>query len=108
MPLLRRLRHQSRRTSLDELPQLLNVILGEMSLVGPRPMMPSQQKLYSGRAYYRLRPGMTGSWQVSDRNETTFAARASFDDAYESELGFATDARILAQTIGVMLRGTGV
>lgn len=59
-----------RKTSLDELPQLWNVLTGDMSLVGPRPMMPSQTRLYPGRAYYRLRPGLTGFWQISHRNET--------------------------------------
>ena len=71
-----------RRTSMDELPQLLNVLVGDMSLVGPRPMMPSQQALYPGHAYYRLRPGVTGSWQVSARNASTFAARANFESSH--------------------------
>ncbi len=97
-----------RRTSLDELPQLVNVLTGDMSLVGPRPMMPCQQALYPGHAYYRLRPGVTGSWQVSARNETSFAARASYDDDYEQSVGLATDADIIARTVGVVLRGTGV
>ena len=97
-----------RRTSLDELPQLINVMLGDMSLVGPRPMMPSQQALYSGHAYYRLRPGVTGSWQVSERNASTFADRAKYDDSYESELSFGTDANIILRTIGVVFRCTGV
>ncbi len=97
-----------RRTSLDELPQLINVLLGDMSLVGPRPMMPSQQALYSGHAYYRLRPGVTGSWQVSERNASTFADRAKYDDSYESELSLATDANIIVRTIGVVLRCTGI
>ena len=68
-----------RKSSFDELPQLWNVFRGEMSIVGPRPMMTSQQSLYPGRAYYALRPGITGLWQVSDRNRSSFAARASFD-----------------------------
>jgi lipopolysaccharide/colanic/teichoic acid biosynthesis glycosyltransferase len=55
-----------RKTSLDELPQLFNVLSGDMSLVGPRPMMPEQRKLYRGRAYYQLRPGVSGNWQISD------------------------------------------
>ena len=53
-----------------------------MSLVGPRPMMPGQAALYPGRAYYALRPGVTGFWQISDRNETSFAGRAAFDTEY--------------------------
>ena len=97
-----------RRTSMDELPQLLNVLSGDMSIVGPRPMMTNQQALYPGHGYYRLRPGLTGSWQVSSRNESTFAERATFDDAYENELSFATDARIIAKTVGVVVRCTGV
>lgn len=96
-----------RKTSLDELPQLWNVLRGEMSLVGPRPMMPEQQHLYPGTAYYSLRPGITGSWQVADRNESSFAARAEFDTAYEETLSFATDLGILAATVAVVLRGTG-
>lgn len=97
-----------RRTSLDELPQLINVLTGDMSLVGPRPMLPSQQALYPGHAYYRLRPGVTGSWQVSARNESSFADRAHFDDDYEARVSLATDAGIVARTVGVVLRGTGV
>lgn len=96
-----------RRSSLDELPQLWNILIGEMSLVGPRPMMPSQQKMYRGTAYYDLVPGLTGYWQVSDRNESNFAARVGFDDRYARELTFATDIRILFRTVGVVLRGTG-
>jgi exopolysaccharide production protein ExoY len=96
-----------RKTSLDELPQLWNVLKGDMSLVGPRPMMPEQQALYPGTAYYSLRPGITGSWQVTDRNESSFAARAEFDTSYEETLSLANDLRILAATVAVVLRGTG-
>ncbi|MDA8586159.1 sugar transferase [Rhodobacteraceae bacterium] len=97
-----------RRSSMDELPQLLNVLMGDMSLVGPRPMMPDQQALYPGQGYYRLRPGMTGSWQVSARSASTFAARAGYDDTYEQSLSFSNDVSIVAKTVGVVLRGTGV
>lgn len=96
-----------RRSSLDELPQLWNVLKGDMSLVGPRPMMPDQQKLYPGLAYYQLRPGITGLWQVSDRNSSTFAERARFDAAYVRKLSFTTDLRLLMATIRVVMRGTG-
>lgn len=96
-----------RRTSLDELPQLWNVLTGDMSLVGPRPMMPCQQAMYPGEAYYRLRPGLTGPWQVSDRNAAAFADRARFDRDYEAALSLATDLRLLAATLRVVLRGTG-
>ncbi len=97
-----------RRTSLDELPQLINVLTGDMSIVGPRPIMPSQQALYPGHAYYRLRPGMTGSWQVSERNESTFADRGKYDDHYETELSLGTDANIIVRTVGVVFRCTGL
>lgn len=96
-----------RKTSLDELPQLWNVLKGDMSLVGPRPMMVDQQKDYPGTAYYALRPGITGSWQVSDRHESTFAARARYDAEYLRDLSLSTDMNILARTVGVVLRGTG-
>ncbi len=97
-----------RKTSLDELPQLWNVLIGDMSLVGPRPMMESQVALYPGHAYYRLLPGITGPWQISERNDCEFAGRARFDDAYDRSLSVGTDASILVRTIGVVLRGTGV
>lgn len=96
-----------RRTSLDELPQLLNVLTGEMSLVGPRPMLPEQQIMYPGMAYYRMLPGITGLWQVSRRNETAFAERAHFDTRYHATLSFKTDVKTLLATVGVVVRATG-
>ena len=96
-----------RKCSLDELPQLWNVLRGDMSLVGPRPMMTDQQDLYPGRGYYALRPGITGPWQVSERNATSFADRARFDDKYLADLSLATDLRLLGSTFKVVLRATG-
>ncbi|GFE52503.1 sugar transferase [Roseobacter cerasinus] len=96
-----------RKASLDELPQLWNVLKGDMSLVGPRPMMPKQQALYTGTAYFRMRPGVTGLWQISDRNDTAFARRVQFDNVYERMLSFRTDAKIILATIRVVLKGTG-
>jgi lipopolysaccharide/colanic/teichoic acid biosynthesis glycosyltransferase len=96
-----------RKTSLDELPQLWNVLMGDMSLVGPRPMMPEQARLYPGRAYYSLRPGITGFWQISSRNETSFAGRAAYDTRYARRISFATDLGVLLATVRVVLRGTG-
>lgn len=96
-----------RKSSLDELPQLWNVFVGEMSLVGPRPMMINQQHMYPGTAYYALRPGITGYWQTAGRNRTTFEARAEYDTAYEAELSLTTDLRILVQTVGVVVKATG-
>jgi exopolysaccharide production protein ExoY len=96
-----------RKTSMDELPQLWNVLCGDMSLVGPRPMMPEQSVLYPGDAYYRLRPGLTGFWQISERNGTAFADRAHYDSQYDSRLSFLTDTLVLIATVRVVLRGTG-
>jgi exopolysaccharide production protein ExoY len=96
-----------RKSSLDELPQLWNVLIGDMSLVGPRPMMINQQHMYPGIAYYALRPGITGYWQTAGRNRTTFEARAEYDTAYEADLSLATDLRVLVQTVAVVVHGTG-
>lgn len=96
-----------RKTSLDELPQLWNVVVGDMSLVGPRPMMPSQRAIYPGLSYYGLRPGLTGLWQISDRNECTFSERANFDNLYDDRLSFGHDVVILFKTVGAVTRGTG-
>ena len=97
-----------RKTSLDELPQLWNVLKGEMSLVGPRPMLPEQMELYGDlRPYMALRPGITGAWQVSARNEKGFFHRYELDRVYDEELCLALDAAILWRTVGVMLRRTG-
>ena len=96
-----------RKSSMDELPQLWNVLWGDMSLVGPRPMMTDQQPLYPGEAYYALRPGITGPWQVSARNESGFADRARYDADYLAGMSFVTDLRLLAATVRVVLRSTG-
>lgn len=96
-----------RKTSIDELPQLWNVLRGDMSLVGPRPMMPCQQGIYPGTAYYALRPGITGLWQTSVRNESSFSERAGFDTAYLRKLSFTTDVKTILRTFKVVLRGTG-
>ena len=106
-PRITPLGHILRKSSLDELPQLWNVLKGEMSLIGPRPMLPEQQSIYPGKAYYKLRPGITGLWQVSERNECTFSGRADFDTAYDEQLSFRTDLTVLIATVGVVLRGTG-
>jgi len=97
-----------RKSSLDELPQIFNVLIGDMSLVGPRPMLPQQWKLYPGADYKKLRPGITGFWQVSDRNEVSFAARAKYDANYNMKLSLYTDLRTLALTAGTVYRGSGV
>lgn len=96
-----------RKTSMDELPQLWNVLRGDMSLVGPRPIMTDQLPLYPGRAYFTLRPGLTGFWQVGDRNETNFASRAVYDTSYARNVSFLTDMAVLFLTVRTVLRGTG-
>ena len=106
-PRITRIGRILRKCSLDELPQLWNVLKGDMSLVGPRPMMTAQQALYPSNAYYRMRPGITGYWQTSGRNDTSFAARATFDAAYERDLSLATDLQILARTVRTVVHGTG-
>lgn len=98
-----------RKTSLDELPQLWNVLTGDMSLVGPRPMLPDQVHLYGGdtSSYTALRPGLTGLWQISERNEGYFARRAISDARYDRNLSFLLDIKVIAATFLVVLRGTG-
>ncbi|WP_424985047.1 sugar transferase [Microbulbifer sp. S227A] len=96
-----------RKSSVDELPQLINVLLGDMSIVGPRPMMVDQETMYPGRAYYWMRPGISGLWQVTERNETGFSDRARYDDKYFYNMTFANDCKIIAKTFVVVVRGTG-
>ncbi|RLJ41436.1 lipopolysaccharide/colanic/teichoic acid biosynthesis glycosyltransferase [Litoreibacter meonggei] len=96
-----------RKTSLDELPQLWNVVLGDMSLVGPRPILQEQAILYPGSAYFKLRPGLTGPWQVLGRNDESFVSRAKYDAMYERELGLFSDLSLIGRTFGVVLLGTG-
>ncbi|SHL56074.1 Sugar transferase involved in LPS biosynthesis (colanic, teichoic acid) [Roseovarius marisflavi] len=96
-----------RKTSLDELPQLFNVLKGDMSIVGPRPMMPSQRAMYPGLAYFAMRPGITGFWQISVRNESSFAERVEFDNSYFKEMSFVTDVSVILRTFRVVLCGTG-
>lgn len=100
-----------RRTSLDELPQLWNVLNGTMSLVGPRPFTPEQRELYAdGRdtSYYALRPGISGLWQVSRRSAGSFAERVAYDDEYGQRISLRHDTAILWRTLIVVLRATGI
>ena len=106
-PRITRIGRLIRKSSIDELPQLWNVLRGDMSLVGPRPIMTDQLPLYPGRAYFSLRPGLTGFWQIGDRNETNFASRAVYDTSYARNVSFLTDIAVLFLTIRTVLRGTG-
>lgn len=97
-----------RRSSIDELPQIWNVLKGDMSLIGPRPMMPEQLPLYGDpQAYFALRPGLSGFWQVSERNESSFGFRADADWSYAQKLSFGVDLFVLWKTVGAVLRRTG-
>ncbi|MGR1580894.1 sugar transferase [Thalassobius sp. S69A] len=96
-----------RATSLDELPQLLNVATGEMSLVGPRPIMCSQRVIYPGTEYYAMRPGITGFWQTSERNETSFRQRADYDADYFAQMSLRTDVKTILRTFAVVFKATG-
>ena len=109
-PRLTRVGRWLRRWSLDELPQLFNVLHGEMSLVGPRPMMTGQEEAYGSDFYLytRVLPGMTGLWQISGRNLTTFGDRARFDTYYVRNWSIWLDFYILAKTPSAVLAGEGV
>ncbi|WP_420587347.1 sugar transferase [Ruegeria sp.] len=96
-----------RKTSMDELPQFWNVLVGEMSVIGPRPMMVNQQDLYPSKTYYSMLPGITGQWQVSRRNNSSFAERAQHDTEYWENMSFSSDVSILMRTVSVVLRCTG-
>jgi lipopolysaccharide/colanic/teichoic acid biosynthesis glycosyltransferase len=98
-----------RRLSLDELPQLLNVASGEMSIVGPRPTLPYQVERYDGRQRLRLcvRPGLTGLAQVNGRNALDWNARIELDITYVQVQSLRTDLQILARTAKVVLSGEG-
>lgn len=108
-PRLTRAGRVLRRLSLDELPQLWNVLRGEMSIVGPRPCLPEQKDFYCENFcwYAAVRPGMTGLWQVSGRNCLSFAERVRLDVQYVREWSLWADVRILALTFGAVLRRDG-
>ena len=110
-PRVTRLGKFFRKTSIDELPQLWNVLIGEMSLIGPRPFTPDQKELYDAEcedgAYYRLRPGISGLWQVSSRNRGCFQDRIGFDAEYERDLSLRGDIWIIWRTLIEVLYATG-
>lgn len=98
-----------RKTSIDELPQLINVLKGDMSLVGPRPYLP--REIDDMGNYYdtiiESKPGITGLWQVSGRSNTTFEDRLEFDMEYNENKGFFYDMGLLTKTVGVVLNKDG-
>jgi Undecaprenyl-phosphate galactose phosphotransferase WbaP len=98
-----------RRSSLDELPQLFNVLLGDMSLVGPRPIVNAEVDRYEGDIahYYRVRPGITGLWQVSGRNDVSYAQRVHMDSWYVRNWSLWHDIAILCKTIPALINRQG-
>lgn len=98
-----------RRSSLDELPQLINVLRGEMSLIGPRPIVPSEMSRYGDRLvlYLSARPGLTGAWQVSGRSDCTYDERVRLDANYVLNWRWSTDLSILVRTVGAVIERKG-
>lgn len=98
-----------RMSSIDELPQFLNVVKGDMSLVGPRPIVPEEAVRYGRflRNYLDVKPGLTGLWQVNGRNNTTYRRRIAFDIFYSKNRSFALDLWILGKTVPAILKREG-
>ncbi len=99
-----------RATSLDELPQFFNILLGDMSFVGPRPFMTDQKDMYvaaGGETYFRMLPGITGHWQIYGRGTTSFVDRVSYDDDYYQAVGLREDLLLIVKTAGIVLKRTG-
>ena len=99
-----------RKTSIDELPQLWNVLRGEMSLVGPRPVVPYELEHYSSQQFMRftVKPGLTGLWQVSGRNERTYTEMVALDIEYVERRSLLLDLSILLRTFPVVIERRGV
>lgn len=98
-----------RKTSLDELPQFINIFLGNMSLIGNRPYLPREQK-DMGKFYdeiIKTKPGLTGYWQVSGRSNTTFKERLKLETYYSNHAGFKLDIKVFFKTFAVVLFGKG-
>lgn len=98
-----------RKTSLDELPQLFNVLKGEMSLVGPRPIVAAEVNKYAEyiQDFYLVRPGITGLWQVSGRNDVDYTERVQLDSWYVRNWSMWLDVTLILRTIGIVARGRG-
>lgn len=109
-PRITRIGRFIRKTSLDELPQLWNVVRGDMSIVGPRPVVRKELDMYYGAArrhYLAVQPGLTGLWQVSGRNDMDYAQRVDLDRRYVENWGVFADFLIVMRTVGVMLGRKG-
>lgn len=108
-PRVTRIGAMLRRHSLDEIPQLFNVVVGQMELVGPRPIVPAEIKRYGRRfpAYCAVRPGLTGLWQVNGRSDTSYRRRVAIDVCYSRNKSPALDLTILLATVPIVLFGRG-
>ena len=110
-PRVTKLGHILRRTKLDELPQIVNILRGEMSFVGPRPFIPAQQEMYDAcprsAAYYNLRPGVTGLWQIESERDKRFVIRAQYDADYAAKCAAALDCKVLLRTAIVPFNMSG-
>ncbi len=108
-PRITRVGHFLRRYSLDELPQLINVLIGNMSLVGPRPLLLHQREIYGKnyQNYVRVLPGMTGLWQISGRNHNLFSQKIILDMEYINNWSVWLDIYIMARTFWVVVHGDG-
>jgi exopolysaccharide production protein ExoY len=108
-PRVSRLGRLMRKLSLDELPQLLNILLGHMSIVGPRPIVRAEIEKYGYwfTHYCSVRPGLTGLWQVSGRNDVSYPERVQFDRRYANDACFALDMSIIVRTVPAVLRAQG-
>ncbi|MBN9075615.1 MAG: exopolysaccharide biosynthesis protein [Rhizobiales bacterium 65-79] len=98
-----------RKLSLDELPQLINILRGEMSFVGPRPVVEDELELYGPavECYLKSRPGLTGLWQISGRNDVSYSARVAFDQHYVENWSFVFDLVIIVKTFPAVLSSRG-
>jgi exopolysaccharide production protein ExoY len=98
-----------RKTSLDELPQIWNVLMGEMSFVGPRPIVRAELTKYGSykKSLLSMTPGITGLWQVSGRNDVSYSERVAMDVEYMKSIGFFSDTKVIFQTGMSVLAGTG-
>ncbi|MDN3504212.1 MAG: sugar transferase [Rhabdochlamydiaceae bacterium] len=117
-PRITKVGHFLRKTSLDELPQFINVLLGDMSLVGPRPFAPvkkdcsikeelTQYLGYDGLAIFSIKPGLTGLWQTSGRSNLTLEQRIKLDVEYIEKRNFLLDLRLIAKTVPLMINPKG-
>jgi lipopolysaccharide/colanic/teichoic acid biosynthesis glycosyltransferase len=108
-PRVTRIGRFMRKTSIDELPQFINVLRGEMTLVGPRPPLPYEVEAYDARDWIRLcgRPGLTGTWQVYGRSRVPFKKMVEMDIEYLGQQSLAQDLKLIALTLPVMLQGRG-